>query len=66
VEDGEGADGRKVISRRLGIFGLHGVPVHIADHQTGHHAWPGVALPRPELRSPEHQDRAEDHRPPGE
>ena len=28
-------------------------------------ARPGVALPRPELRPPEHQDSAPDHRPPG-
>jgi len=40
-------------------------PWNFAGHPREPVALPGVALPRPELRPPEHQDGAPDHRPPG-
>jgi hypothetical protein len=45
--------------------GRPGEPGNFAGHQGEHPAWPGVALPWPELRAPEHQDGAPDNRPLG-
>jgi len=40
-------------------------PRHFAGYPGEHRALPGAALPRPKLRTPEHQDCSPDHRPPG-
>ena len=67
MEESERTGGRKVMSF-LEDQAFPGCGVCQATLQAiegEYQTWPGVALPRPELRSPEHQDGASDHRPPG-